>query len=635
MGIVSAIYFILISWVLGVSLIKVFKFKLDLIVELVMGAVAGLILLTEIIFWQSFVIPFSGLSVLATTCLVLVICSLWWYKYGWLKKLVTKIKKVKRKDWLNWSGFVGVWGILFGFIWPNMLKREVGGLYAGWVNIWGDWAAHLTYTTSFAFGNNFPPEMPILGGAKFSYPFMADFLPAILIKLNSDLLTAMLLPSWWLSMLLVMSLMIIGREMGKSLRVAKITVMLFLLNGGLGFWWWFKDIQKMGIFKVMSNLPREYTHLEKLANIEWINIITSQVIPQRGFLMGFPLVILIYWWLYKYWDKRDKKSLLGAGVLTGLLALVHAHSVMIILVVGGVLGLMELVKAKKRLEAIKRWLWFLVPVVVIGGSQIGGFFGSSLGTKGFVTWQPGWLGIKRGDNLIWFWIKNLGLMMVWSVGGMKLAHKKLRQFSVGFWGVFILANLWIFQPWEWDNTKFIVHWYLMACVLGGIMITRGLKAKNKLVKAAVLLGFEITILAGFLDIWRLSQYEQRRIRFWNNEQLEMADWVRKETAPEARFVTADNHDHWLPTLTGRKTVMGYKGWLWTYGMDYSKQAEAVESVFKGGAETETAMEEYGIDYVVIGPLERALSFEVNEKFFEEKYRVVFENNETKIYSVND
>ena len=608
---------------------------MDLLVELVMGAVLGLILLTEIIFWQSFVVPFQGLSILITTSLILLICSWWWYKYGWLKKLIKRIKKIKRKDAISWGGFIGVWGGLFGFIWPNMLKREIGGLYAGWVNIWGDWAAHLTYTTSFAYGNNFPPEMPILGGAKFSYPFMADFLPAILVKLNSDLLTAMLLPSWWLSMLLVLSLMILGRELGKSLRVAKITTMLFLLNGGLGFWWWFKDIRETGIVKVMSNLPREYTHMEKLANIEWINIITSQVIPQRGFLMGFPLVILIYWWFYKYWKKRDKKNLLVAGILTSLLALVHAHSVMIIMVVGGTLGLMELISAKKRVRIIKRWLWFLVPVAIIAGSQIVGFFGSSLGTKGFIRFQPGWLGIKRGDNLIWFWIKNLGLMVVWSIGGMKLVDKKLRQFSIGFWGVFIMANLWIFQPWEWDNTKFIVHWYLMACVLGGVMINKGLKSKNKLIKVMVVLGFEITILAGFLDVWRLSQYEHRKIKFWGNEQLKIADWVRKETAPEARFITADNHDHWLPTLTGRKTVMGYKGWLWTYGMDYSKQAEAVKKMFEGGEEAEELMEKYKVDYVVIGPLERALSFEVNEEFMSENLREVLEKGETKIYSVDD
>ena len=34
------------------------------------------------------------------------------------------------------------------------------GLYAGYVNIWGDWAAHLSFAGSFAYGHNFPPRVP-------------------------------------------------------------------------------------------------------------------------------------------------------------------------------------------------------------------------------------------------------------------------------------------------------------------------------------------------------------------------------------------------------------------------------------------------------------------------------------------
>ena len=48
------------------------------------------------------------------------------------------------------------------------------GLYAGYVNIWGDWAAHLSFAGSFAYGRNFPPEFPIDPGNHLGYPFMID-----------------------------------------------------------------------------------------------------------------------------------------------------------------------------------------------------------------------------------------------------------------------------------------------------------------------------------------------------------------------------------------------------------------------------------------------------------------------------
>ena len=55
------------------------------------------------------------------------------------------------------------------------------GLFAGYVNIWGDWAAHLSFAGSFAYGRNFPPEFPIDPGYNLGYPFMIDFFAADLV----------------------------------------------------------------------------------------------------------------------------------------------------------------------------------------------------------------------------------------------------------------------------------------------------------------------------------------------------------------------------------------------------------------------------------------------------------------------
>ncbi|TMD71874.1 MAG: hypothetical protein E6I81_09390, partial [Chloroflexi bacterium] len=44
------------------------------------------------------------------------------------------------------------------------------GLYTGYVNVWGDWAAHLSFAGSFAYGHNFPPQYPIDPGHRLGYP---------------------------------------------------------------------------------------------------------------------------------------------------------------------------------------------------------------------------------------------------------------------------------------------------------------------------------------------------------------------------------------------------------------------------------------------------------------------------------
>ena len=509
---------------------------------------------------------------------------------------------------------------------------ETDGMYAGWVNIWGDWAAHLSYATSFGFGKNIPLEMPILAGAKFSYPFLADWFSGMLMKLGVNLVLAMLVPSLVLSMLLVAGLFKLGEKIIGTLKGGIVVSLLFLLNGGLGFWWWFKDINKLGFKETMMVLPREYTHLEKLANIEWINIITSQVVPQRGFLMGFPIAVLVYWLLWREFENRNKrKKLLLAGGLASMLPLIHAHSFVLVGWVAGWLMLMELIKLKKdRVQLIKSWSWFWIPMIFLGLPQVGFFYGGSLSKDGFIRWQPGW--VAQG-NLLWFWVKNLGFSLVLTIVGVKLATRKLIKFSLPFWGLFVMANLWIFQPWEWDNSKILTHWYLIACVFGAVAVVKGFNHKNWLVKGLTGLVLALSLLSGGLDVVRLTQYKNIRIRFFDREELMLAEWVRNNTQKDSRFLTADNHDHWVPCLTGRKIVLGFKGWLWTYGLDYSRQELAVGQAFRGEELANQALADYGVDYVVVGPMERYQK--INQKYYEDNFEVVYELGETKIFKVRN
>lgn len=618
----AGFFFATAAW-LGFTLLHCLKLKLATAVTLAASLIIGLLALTQIIFWQSWLITFSAPAILVTLAIIILACA--WF---WLRRLKSVDIKINRKALISWLIWLAGWLVLWLILWPKMLYRETDGLYAGWVNIWGDWAAHLTYTTSFAYGDNFPPQMPILIGAKFSYPFMADFLSAILIKIGAGLIPAMLIPSIVLSMALVILLTGFGQTLTKKFSAGKLTAILFLFNGGLGWWWWLKDIKELGLTPTLVNLPREYTHLEKLFNIEWINVITSQVIPQRGFLLGFPAAILVYLFFWHYWQKHQRRYLLAAGLVTALLPLAHAHSVAIIIAVAAVLFTADVYSQKNPLQALKDWLWFGVPFILIGLPVMIYFYWSSVGNGTFIKVLLGWLSIKRGDRIDWFWVKNLGLMSLLPLIGLKTAGEKLRWFSLPFWLIFIAANIWLFQPWEWDNTKFFIHWYLMACVLAAGALTR-------LPRTLTVVILFITVFAGLLDVWRLSQYDYRKIRFWDNQQLQFADWVKDNTDPGSSFLTADNHDHWLPTLTGRKTLTGFRGWLWTYGINYQAQEQATETIFQGKPEARAKIKAYGLDYAVIGPMEKERKPIINESWFQQNFKLVYSSGETKIYSFAD
>jgi len=78
------------------------------------------------------------------------------------QRLQTFLQLAPWRGWLasNYvSGLLVVfasWGMFFTYLWPQILFFNEKGLQAGWVGVWGDWAAHITYANLFALR---PPSM--------------------------------------------------------------------------------------------------------------------------------------------------------------------------------------------------------------------------------------------------------------------------------------------------------------------------------------------------------------------------------------------------------------------------------------------------------------------------------------------
>src|SRR5262249_42923989 len=113
---------------------------------------------------------------------------------------------------------------------------------------------------------------------------------------------------------------------------------------------------------------------------------------------------------------------------------------------------------------------------------------------------------------------------------------------------------------------------------------------------------------------------------------ELAARFRSLVPAEARVLTASNHNHFVPTLTGRRIVRGYAGWLWTYGLMTEREARDVRALYAGAPEAPALLERYDISYVVVGPAERA-SFGVNLDFFSARFPVALRSPSTLIFRV--
>ena len=95
---------------------------------------------------------------------------------------------------------------LFWFFFERAMFETTEGIFTGGSNNLGDLPFHLGAIFGFTEGQNFPPQNPSFAGARFSYPFVADFLTACLVKIGVSAQTAIHVQnvSWAFSLLVVL-----------------------------------------------------------------------------------------------------------------------------------------------------------------------------------------------------------------------------------------------------------------------------------------------------------------------------------------------------------------------------------------------------------------------------------------------
>jgi len=521
-----------------------------------------------------------------------------------------------------------------------ILKPE--GLWAGYVNIWGDWAAHLTFAGSFAYGHNFPPQYPIDPGNNLGYPFMVDFLAANLVPLGTSLPSALVLTSGLLGLAFPAVLYLAAARFAGGRAAAAIAVFVFLLGGGLGFYYLIGDIAHGGL-GVLVHLPREYT-LNRDLNFQWLNPVLAYLVPQRSTLFGFSLalIVLVLVWLAVH-ERLGWKAFLFAGVVAGIMPTFHVHAFGTVVVLAAFWA---------AFNWRREWIAFFVPSLVLAIPVLlwmwppnnNSYCGANFTVGGYCL-EPGWLSYTDWQrhglvffprDVAWFWIKNTSLLIPLLIA----AHFARRWFPTRFpnwfaplWLWFLVPNVIVLQPWDWDNTKFFIFWALLGSIVVGGLIAGIIKhwPAGGLVAAALLV---LLCLSGGLDLARATDPTVSAYEFTDTKGIQVADWVRQNTPPTAVFAVADEHNNPIPTLAGRRVMSGYQGWLWTYGLrDYQVKSDDEIAILRGAQNTPDLIDRYGVTYVLLGPQELASPRRANQAYWQQHGTLVYTNGEYSVYRV--
>jgi hypothetical protein len=521
-------------------------------------------------------------------------------------------------------------GIYVYRLFANAYRLLPGGLYSGNGGTWADWAAHLAYTGSFAYGANFPPQLPLDPGHHLPYPFMVDFLAASLVPLGASLPNSLVLSSALLAFVFAPVMYLAGIRLTASRPVAALAPFIFTLSGGLSFTYFLGDLQAKGL-AVLAHLPREYTNLTS-ENYAWLTPLVASMLPQRSTLFGFAIVLIILALLFTAVERAPQGLRAGytpflfAGVVTGLSPAFHVHGY------GTCVALAAFWAAFHRR---REWIAFFLPALALGIPVVLWLLPES-GAQ--IRVQIGWMAMAGGhnDNVVWFWLKNLGLFIPLLLLGQVAPRLLPTRYALHFapvWLWFLVPNVWLFHPWDWDNQKFFVYWALLGSFLVAAVVVRVARASLPGAVAAVALML-VLCLAGGLDAARNTDFAVSSIRFTDNAGLDVAAWSRTHTAPHALFLAAYDHDSAISTLGGRRVVLGYPGWIWTYGIsDWTGREQDVQAMFQGRPEAESLLRRYAVEYVVIGPQEREPPFSANDAYWQSHGALVYSNSEYHVYRI--
>jgi hypothetical protein len=547
--------------------------------------------------------------------------------------------------------------VFFVPFYMHALEPRSDGLYAGYVNIWGDWCTHLAIAGFLSSAPHvLPPDNPFFSGVKLTYPFLPDLFSGALTHLGISLQQSLPLASAIMSLALVVVFYSTAQRLVGDRWTAAIAVLIFFLSGGLGFLNVFHEVPPApgglaaagALLDTVLHPLREYT-LDRSAGFQWLNPVLAYLVPQRATLFGYGLGLIVVSLAWHARSTGDRREFLLGGLLLGLMPLLHTSSYFDLALFLTVLALVDVGFAAVAGSARKPfldWATLLVPAALVGAPQVLMILPPAVYDHGFLRFQPGWLASTAETpyhlNAALFWVLNTALLIPLALVAFFLERggkPGVMRFLAPAWALFVLPNIVILQPWDWDNTKWFAWWAILAAILAAVVL--GMLARRGPLLAAVAVAMlVVTTASGALDLVRAAQPRMASptpvsYRLLTNDELDVAAWARAKTPESAIFLTGWQNNHPILTLSQREIVMGYPGWIWTWGLPTEPRMSDVKAMFQGGPTTEALLRQYRVSYVVIGPgeLDRTAGPGASLSYFRATHRLVFESRDYEVFSV--
>jgi hypothetical protein len=406
----------------------------------------------------------------------------------------------------------------------------------------GDISLHIQMIKYLAGGVGFWPASPILSGVPLTYPLGIDLFNSLLLCEGVPVEKGLL----WVGLC---GAVLAGWALWRWGGGFAVAALLF--NGGLaGF------------------LIFQTGHVEDFqTELAWKSFFLSMFVTQRGLLYALPCgLFLLGAWREELFRARVCVPRWVAFLLYASMPLFSAHAFVFLSLV---LACAFVVCPAAR-KSLLRFVGFaFLPASAAMYFVTGGFSATS-----GLRWLPGWM---QGSEGAMFWIWNFGvslpllLLLAWRIA----RDRKPEALCFAGTGliVFLICCFVSFAPWEWDNTKLFL-WAWLACTPFLWEMLEGWPSVLRTTACIVLFFSGAVSLVGGLD-------GRHGYKLINRSDLAEASAALHQVPAEARIVIEPEFNNPV-ILLGRPVFCGYEGHLWSHGLNYRKQWDALQLVLKKG-----------------------------------------------------
>jgi hypothetical protein len=150
-----------------------------------------------------------------------------------------------------------------------------------------------------------------------------------------------------------------------------------------------------------------------------------------------------------------------------------------------------------------------------------------------------------------------------------------------------------------------------------------------------------TILAGiilftstFSGLLTMARETVSTFVLFDKNMVDATNFIKPNTPKDALFISADNHNNAISSLTGRNILAGTPTFLFYHGVNFSERATDIAAMYKEPDKFDNLAKKNKVDYVYLSSYEKN-QFNIDGQHFKLNYPLAFQSGEVEIFAISD